>query len=99
MPETSSQDIVREAYIKLVKQYHPDSGTPEASKDKFTEIDSAFRILQEKYAKNRRGIDDDQHNIDEAKVFDIRVSFSNKSSSKIFNVLIEIIPSLYVLFK
>lgn len=65
--ETEDQNTVRRAYICLVKKVHPDSGQPEASAEKFQEIDDAFKILQEKFAKNRRRIDDD-----EAKVFDIR---------------------------
>lgn len=52
----SDQDTVRLAYINLVKKVHPDSGCEEASAEKFAEVDHAFRILQEKYAKERRGI-------------------------------------------
>lgn len=47
---------MREAYIEIVKLVHPDSGHPEASAEKFAEVDNAFRILQAKYAKERRGI-------------------------------------------
>ncbi|XP_031631350.1 dnaJ homolog subfamily C member 28 [Contarinia nasturtii] len=50
------QETVRAAYIEIVKVVHPDSGHPSASAEKFTEVDNAFRILQEKYAKDRRGI-------------------------------------------
>lgn len=52
----SDQETVREAYIAIVKVVHPDSGHPEASAEKFTEVDSAFRILQAKYAKERHGV-------------------------------------------
>lgn len=52
----SDQETVRAAYIAIVKIVHPDSGHPEASAEKFTEVDNAFRALQEKYAKERRGI-------------------------------------------
>lgn len=58
IPTDSSQDTARQAYIALVKKVHPDSGQPEANEAKFIEIDNAFKILQAKYAKNRRGIDD-----------------------------------------
>lgn len=50
---------------------HPDSGHPDASAEKFTELDNAFRILQSKFAKERRGI---QVEDDGAKEFDIKVS-------------------------
>lgn len=52
-----------------VKKYHPDSGNSEANPEKFQEVDNAFRILQEKFAKRRRGIEDDE---DLVKEFDIR---------------------------
>lgn len=52
----SDQETVRAAYIKMVKILHPDSGHPEASAKKFANVDNAFRILQEKYAKDRRDI-------------------------------------------
>lgn len=52
----SDQDTVRLAYINLVKKVHPDSGCDEASAESFAEVDNAFRILQKKYAKERRGI-------------------------------------------
>lgn len=52
----SDQDTVRLAYISMVKKVHPDSGCEEASAESFAEVDNAFRILQAKYAKERRGI-------------------------------------------
>lgn len=54
-----------------MKKVHPDSGQPEASAEKFQEIDEAFKILQERFAKNRRGIFEDDEEVD-AKIFDIR---------------------------
>uniref|UniRef100_A0A182K5Z3 J domain-containing protein n=1 Tax=Anopheles christyi TaxID=43041 RepID=A0A182K5Z3_9DIPT len=68
--EQSDQNTVRQAYLSLVKKLHPDSGHPEASAERFQEVDSAFRILQEKFAKARRGIMEDLH--EEVKVYDIR---------------------------
>ncbi|XP_055542098.1 dnaJ homolog subfamily C member 28 [Wyeomyia smithii] len=68
--ENSDQNSVREAYISLVKRLHPDSGHPEANADKFQEVDAAFRILQQKFAKSRRGIVEDLQ--DKVKMFDIR---------------------------
>lgn len=70
--ENPDQTSVRRAYIDMVKKVHPDSGQPEASADKFQEIDEAFKILQERFAKNRRGIFEDDEEEVEAKIFDIR---------------------------
>lgn len=53
-----------------MKKVHPDSGCPEASKERFLEVDEAFRVLQEKYAKSRRSIEENLN--DEVKVFDIK---------------------------
>lgn len=36
--ENSDQEQIRAAYLKLVKRYHPDSGTEEANVDKFHEV-------------------------------------------------------------
>lgn len=63
--ENPDQNTVRCAYIDMVKKWHPDSAQSEASADKFQEIDEAFKILQGKFAKNRRGIfEDDEEEID-----------------------------------
>lgn len=61
---------MRAAYIAIVKVVHPDSGHPEASAEKFTEVDNAFRILQAKYAKERHGIRENP----EIKECDIKVT-------------------------
>ncbi|TMW49700.1 hypothetical protein DOY81_005238, partial [Sarcophaga bullata] len=53
-------NTIRKAYIDLVKKVHPDSGLPEASEERFQEVDEAFKLLQEKFAKNRRGIYEDE---------------------------------------
>lgn len=67
----SDQDTVRLAYINLVKKVHPDSGCDEASAERFAEVDNAFRILQAKYAKERRGIQ--VQDIPDVKEYDIKV--------------------------
>ncbi|XP_017485657.1 PREDICTED: dnaJ homolog subfamily C member 28 isoform X1 [Rhagoletis zephyria] len=66
--EAADQNTVRNAYIDLVKRVHPDSGLPEASAERFQEVDEAFKVLQEKFAKNRRNIFEDE----EEEVFDIK---------------------------
>uniref|UniRef100_A0A182LSB4 J domain-containing protein n=1 Tax=Anopheles culicifacies TaxID=139723 RepID=A0A182LSB4_9DIPT len=68
--EQSDQNTVRNAYIALVKKLHPDSGHPDASAERFQEVDTAFRILQEKFAKARRGIVEDMQ--EQVKVYDIK---------------------------
>ncbi|XP_055845924.1 dnaJ homolog subfamily C member 28 [Episyrphus balteatus] len=67
--ENSDQNTVRKAYIEIVKKVHPDSGHEEASAARFQQVDEAFKTLQEKFAKNRRGINDDE---EEEEVFDIK---------------------------
>lgn len=68
--ESSDQNTVRNAYISLVKKLHPDSGHAEADQDRFQQVDKAFKILQGKFAKQRRGIFEDLQT--ETKEFDIR---------------------------
>lgn len=36
--ENSDQEQIRSAYLKLVKKYHPDSGSEEANVDKFQQV-------------------------------------------------------------
>lgn len=43
-----------------MKRVHPDSDQPEASPERFQEIDEAFKVLQRKFAKSRRGILEDE---------------------------------------
>ncbi|EDW51948.1 dnaJ homolog subfamily C member 28 [Drosophila sechellia] len=67
--ESADQNTVRHAYLDLVKRVHPDSGTEEASAERFQQVDEAFRVLQEKFAKGRRNIQEDE---EEAMEFDIK---------------------------
>lgn len=73
MSAECDQESVRKAYIEMVKVVHPDSGHPEASAEKFSEVDNAFRILQSKYAKERRGIRENS----EVKECNIEVNYKN----------------------
>jgi DnaJ family protein C protein 28 len=68
--EESDQNTVRRAYIEMVKRVHPDSGHPDASIEKFQEVDECFRFLMQKFAKSRRNIEMDPE--EEVKVFDIK---------------------------
>ncbi|XP_045497883.1 dnaJ homolog subfamily C member 28 [Colias croceus] len=45
IPTDSNQERVRQAFLELAKKYHPDSKSPDASIDKFVEVENAFRIL------------------------------------------------------
>lgn len=65
-----------------MKTVHPDSGHADASAKKFTEVDNAFRILQSKFAKERRGIRVDED--DGVKEFDIKVRYSIRNKFKVF---------------
>ncbi|GLH01598.1 Uncharacterized protein GBIM_07701 [Gryllus bimaculatus] len=56
---SSDQETVRKAFLDLVKKYHPDSGSSQASKDKFHEvIETAYRKLQEKFAADRWNVEE-----------------------------------------
>lgn len=97
--EDSGQDVARQAYLKLVKLVHPDSGRSEASAENFTEIDNAFKTLQAKFSKERRDVeedDDDVDPIDEVTNFDIKVRkvtmptqvfLSRKPKNKVINLI------------
>ncbi|XP_014254316.1 dnaJ homolog subfamily C member 28 [Cimex lectularius] len=53
IPEGSDQEMVRQAFLDLVKRYHPDSKSPEADPIKFQQIETAYRTLQDHYARKR----------------------------------------------
>ncbi|ALC40421.1 CG43322 [Drosophila busckii] len=63
------KETVRRAYLDLVKRVHPDADSEEASSERFQQVDEAFKLLQEKFAKSRRNI---QENDEEAMEFDIK---------------------------
>lgn len=54
----SDQETVRQAFINLVKRYHPDSKSPEANALKFQEVENAYRILQERFAHERFNVNE-----------------------------------------
>ncbi|KAK9885282.1 hypothetical protein WA026_010776 [Henosepilachna vigintioctopunctata] len=62
IPEGSNQDQIRNAYLLLVKKYHPDSVSGKANADKFYEVDKAFKTLcadiaREKMADNEENVE------------------------------------------
>lgn len=44
---------LRESYIKLAKKYHPDGATSTADAKKFADVEMAYRVLKEKFIKER----------------------------------------------
>lgn len=41
----ATQEEIRHAYRKLVRRFHPDSGSEEASVERFQEVQEAYRVL------------------------------------------------------
>ncbi|XP_022916995.1 dnaJ homolog subfamily C member 28 [Onthophagus taurus] len=68
IPEDSDQEHIRQAYITLVKKYHPDRG--EGNDDKFKEIDVAFKTLMDKKSKERWDVEIDES--PDAQEYDIK---------------------------
>ncbi|XP_059079057.1 dnaJ homolog subfamily C member 28-like [Tigriopus californicus] len=48
----STQELVRQRYIQLVKQFHPDTGK-DACMEKFLEVDQAYKQLQIKFMEDQ----------------------------------------------
>ncbi len=55
VPQVATQEEIRRAYRTLARRFHPDSGTEEASVERFREIEEAYRILGD--ALRRRAYD------------------------------------------
>ncbi|XP_064114911.1 dnaJ homolog subfamily C member 28-like [Macrobrachium nipponense] len=53
VPIGSDQETVRNAFIKLAKKYHPDSGNKQADGSKFQMIENSYRRLMEKFSSER----------------------------------------------
>lgn len=51
--DCQSESTVRNAYIKLAKKYHPDSGSPDASASKFQEVDASYKNFLKYFADFR----------------------------------------------
>ena len=43
--EDCDDNELREAYLDLAKQYHPDSGTKMADNKKFAQVDAAYKTV------------------------------------------------------
>ncbi|RZF34719.1 hypothetical protein LSTR_LSTR010768 [Laodelphax striatellus] len=53
VPYGSDQETVRQAFVQLVKKFHPDSGSEKADPQRFQEIENAYRRLQKKFSEER----------------------------------------------
>jgi curved DNA-binding protein CbpA len=47
IPRDASRDEIREAYLRLARQYHPDLSKKSDSREKFEEINQAYTILSD----------------------------------------------------
>ncbi|XP_046390261.1 dnaJ homolog subfamily C member 28 [Ischnura elegans] len=53
LPDNCDQEQLRQAYLTLVKKFHPDSDSPEADGAKFQEVENAYRTLLRKMSVDR----------------------------------------------
>ncbi|KAL5006754.1 hypothetical protein ScPMuIL_015560 [Solemya velum] len=44
--EDCSQEELRQAYLRLAKQYHPDSGSRSADTDRFAQVEEAYKAIK-----------------------------------------------------
>ncbi|XP_053482711.1 dnaJ homolog subfamily C member 28 [Ictalurus furcatus] len=51
--EVSSHAVVKEAYLRMAKLYHPDSGAPTADAALFSHIEEAYRVVLAHLAQQR----------------------------------------------
>ncbi|XP_066593906.1 dnaJ homolog subfamily C member 28 isoform X2 [Prorops nasuta] len=66
--EDCDDETLRLAFVYLAKRFHPDSGTSEASDNKFSEIERAYREIQKIRFKEREM----QHIENDVEEFDIK---------------------------
>lgn len=70
LPEdgVSSHDMVKEAYLRMAKLYHPDSGAPTADAALFSHIEEAYRVVLAYLARQRAKSQNTQGEEEEEKV-------------------------------
>ncbi|KAH0561381.1 hypothetical protein KQX54_016499, partial [Cotesia glomerata] len=66
--EDCEDEDLRLAFVHLAKQYHPDSGSSRANSMKFSEIESAYRLIQ----RERSSCKEDNDSLLEVEEFDIK---------------------------
>lgn len=71
VPEKSSQDVIKKAFLDLAKKYHPDSNSPDADINKFVAVENAFRILSKHNATNTKEVEKIVYDIKVCKQFQI----------------------------
>ncbi|XP_076031545.1 dnaJ homolog subfamily C member 28 [Oratosquilla oratoria] len=54
----SDEATAREAFLKLAKKFHPDSGHPQADTAKFHLVEKSYRKLLQKFSSDRKKADD-----------------------------------------
>lgn len=69
LPEdgVSSHAVVKEAYLRMAKLYHPDSGAPTADADLFSHIEEAYRVVVAHLAQQRSICQNSQEEEEEEK--------------------------------
>ncbi|MCI4378377.1 hypothetical protein PGIGA_G00215210 [Pangasianodon gigas] len=70
LPEdgVSSHAVVKEAYLRMAKMYHPDSGAPTADAALFSRIEEAYRVVLAHLARQRSISQNTQEEEEEEKV-------------------------------
>ncbi|XP_057321959.1 dnaJ homolog subfamily C member 28 isoform X1 [Microplitis mediator] len=68
LKENCEDEDLRLAFVHLAKQYHPDSGSSSANSNKFSEIESAYRLIQ----RERNSRKDDTNSLPDVEEFDIK---------------------------
>ncbi|KAB5577018.1 hypothetical protein PHYPO_G00205140 [Pangasianodon hypophthalmus] len=70
LPEdgVSSHAVVKEAYLRMAKLYHPDSGAPTADAALFSHIEEAYRVVLAHLARQRSISQDTREEEEEEKV-------------------------------
>lgn len=70
LPEDGVSDhtVVREAYLRMAKLYHPDSGSPTADAVLFSHIEEAYRVVLAHLAQQRSVSQNTQEEEEEEKV-------------------------------
>ncbi|KAF5903818.1 dnaJ subfamily C member 28 [Clarias magur] len=63
--EVSSHAMVKEAYLRMAKLYHPDSGAPTADAALFSQIEEAYRVVLDHLAQQKASSQNTQEEEDE----------------------------------
>lgn len=53
IPSTTSKEEIRQAYLRLVRQYHPDVSEDPSARERFEEVHQAYVILSDYEARKQ----------------------------------------------